>query len=222
MITLYKYKSIEHIEDIIVNNRLFCSRFDNLNDPMEWAFVSDCEEQRISKLIKDTDKDKWRICCLSKLEQNGLMWSIYGDEHRGVCIEVVVDETEFKQYKNNDINANWIYGDIEYIDNPVKITNDSNNIIKQVLWTKSIQWEHEKEVRFVHKLCGNETSAYLPVKIKHIFLGKRMKAEDKLYIERLCKAFDINYKSMDCSDAPEINFWSKDNDGHCNNISDKK
>lgn len=218
MKTLYKYKSTEHIEDIIVNRRLFCSQFDNLNDPMEWAFISDCEKQRISELIKDTDKDKWRICCLSKLEQNGLMWSIYGDEHRGVCIEVEVDETEYSKLEHQDVHATKYYDDIEYIDSPVTINIKDD--IKRVLWAKSIQWEHEKEVRFVHKLCGNETSAYLPIKIKHIFLGKRMKAEDKLYIERLCKAFGIDCKSMDCSDAPAINFWSKAIDGDCNTISD--
>lgn len=32
---LYKYKAIEHIEDIIVNSRLYCSRFDCLNAPMD-------------------------------------------------------------------------------------------------------------------------------------------------------------------------------------------
>lgn len=210
--TLYKYKSIEHIEDIIVNNRLYCSQYDSLNDPMEWAFISDCDEQRVSKLIKDTEKEKWRICCLSRLQLNGFMWSMYGDEHRGVCIEVEVDETQYKHHNDNDFNAPKYYDDIDYIDDPQKVNIQED--IKRVLWTKSIQWEHEKEVRFVHKLIGDETSAYLPVKIKCIYLGKRMKDEDAQYIMKLCKAFNVDCINMACSDTPEINYWRKDTDEH--------
>lgn len=207
--TLYKYKSVKHIEDIIVNNRLYCAKFDELNDPMEWAFISDCDARLISEHVKDTEKDKWRICCLSKLEQNGLMWSIYGDEHKGVCIKVEVDETEFERDKKGDLNANKFYDDIEYCNSPKSINNLSCDIIK-VLFTKSEQWKHESEVRFVQKLRENETSTYLPVKIKCIYLGRRMKDEDKLYIERLCKAFDVDCIKMDSSNAPEIYFWSKE------------
>lgn len=47
---LFKYKSCEHIEDVIINSRLYCSVFNKLNDPMEWAFNSKLT-QRISKIF---------------------------------------------------------------------------------------------------------------------------------------------------------------------------
>lgn len=214
--TLYKYKSIEHIEDIIVNNRLYCSQYNSLNDPMEWAFISDCDKQTMLDLVKDTAKDRWRICCLSKLSLNGFMWSMYGNEHRGVCVEVEVevDEDEFCHYKDAGSNTPWFYGDIDYRKAPKNIMYDKSDSIKRVLWTKSVQWEHEKEVRFVHKLSDNETSAYLPVKIKCIYLGKRMKDEDAQYIMKLCEASNVDCINMACSDTPEINYWRKDTDEH--------
>lgn len=208
---LYKYKSIEFIEDVIKNKRLFCSRFDNLNDPMEWAFTSDKEKSEIKKLIRETEKDSWRICCLSKSKQYGLMWSMYGDSHKGVCIEVEIDESNIAGEKAVHINefgcAQWIWGEIKYKSSPEHIYEIKRADITGVLWTKSKQWKHEQEVRFVCRLKKNEMAAYLPVKVNAIYLGKRMSSEDVAKVIELCKDANLNYVCMNSDEAPKINYW---------------
>ncbi|MCQ2132005.1 MAG: DUF2971 domain-containing protein [Bacteroidaceae bacterium] len=211
-IKLYKYKSIDYIEDVIINQRLYCSQFDELNDPMEWAFTSNQNKDSISKLIKDTEKDKWRICCLSKSEQYGLMWSMYGDSHHGVCLEVEVStDSYYIPYSQFDSNQQcyhqWIYGEIIYKNTCAEVNIDQKTIVN-VLWTKSKQWEHEQEIRFVSKLTQDETKKYLQVKVNKVFLGRRMTSDIACYINKLCKYADIPCLSMQNSDATQINFWN--------------
>lgn len=207
--TLFKYKSTDHIEDVIINKRLWCSRYDALNDPMEWAFTSDNDKKDIEDLINDTDKERWRICCLSKSEQYGLMWSMYGDEHRGVCIEVEidVDNGECCEYTERK-DGNWFYGDVKYTNKVQQIENLRADL-KQVLWNKSKQWVHEQEVRFVKKLTNEIDDNYMYVKINTIYLGRRMDKDRARNIKMLCDAFDVKY--IDLSEQENehlVNYWN--------------
>lgn len=211
---LFKYKSVDYIEDIIINKRLYCSRFDNLNDPMEWAFTSEEDKREVEKLIKETKKDSWRICCLSKSEQYGFMWSMYGDSHKGVCVEVEVDihapsdneEITIQEY------GDWLYGDVAYSDKASELLNLSRNDISHVLFNKSMQWEHEQEIRFVRRKNENETDVYFPVKINRIYLGRRIDFENAYSIEKLCKLVNIPCVRMRYDDAPQINYWNNCHD----------
>lgn len=73
---LFKYRSTDHIEDVIINKRLWCSKYDALNDPMEWAFVSEEGNNTVEDALSMLKKEDYRICCLSKSEQYGLMWAM--------------------------------------------------------------------------------------------------------------------------------------------------
>lgn len=205
----YKYKSVDYIEDVLVNQRLYCSKFDELNDPMEWAFTSENENREIEKLLHETKKDSWRICCLSRSEQYGLMWSMYADSHRGVCIEVEVDidnpteDDEILEYKDG-----WFYGKIAYIPNMTKLHDVNRHDVTRVLWNKSKQWEHEQEFRFIHRLNVGQTKVFFPVKINKVYLGNRMDSDTVCYIEKICKSAKIDCVRMTDKNAPSVNFWN--------------
>lgn len=206
---LFKYKSCEHIEDVIINSRLYCSVFNKLNDPMEWAFNSKLKREVIEKLLTRIDKESWRICCLSKAEQFGLMWSLYGDSHQGVCIEIELD-----QPVNNTVtigDKQWTCKDVDY-KVIADLLNGENNDVLPVIFTKSKQWEPEQEFRLVSK-CQGSCDVYIPVKITRIYLGKRMSSENKDKIKKMCDSKHISI--IDMSDDPvefPINYWND-----CNN-----
>jgi len=212
---LFKYKSVEYIEDIIINKRLYCSRYDALNDPMEWAFTSTEEKENVQKLINDTDKDSWRICCLSASKQYGLMWAMYGDSHRGVCIEVEIlpkvslESLNQENTQQDELgNKEWRYGRINYKNNAEEIVDMSNGAdLPRILWTKSKQWEQEQEIRFVRRLDVGENVAYLPIEVRCVYLGRRIDADKAYYIEKLCAWNDIKCIRMHYDDAPSINYW---------------
>lgn len=207
---LFKYKSVDYIEDIIINQRLYCSRFDDLNDPMEWAFTSEEDKGDVEKLIKDTDKESWRICCLSRSEQYGLMWSMYGDAHKGICIELEVNIEAPSDNEKITISEyeGWLYGDVTYSLKASELSDVSRDDITRVLFNKSKQWEHEQELRFVRRKKENEKDVYFPIKVNKIYLGRRIDSDKACFIEKLCKLTDIPCVRMRYDDAPQINYWN--------------
>ncbi len=100
---LYKYKSLVnlwHMLDVIVNQRLYCAHWKELNDPLEGRYEiylgekSDRLESIMASRIENA-KDTYRVASLSADPTNFLMWSHYADGHKGVAIEIeIADDHE--------------------------------------------------------------------------------------------------------------------------------
>lgn len=134
-------------------------------------------------------KDLPLITCFSKRNDSMLMWSHYANGHSGVCIE----------YERPDNSELFI--DVEYSKNKKfvkmkKLTSIflGNKLIGQDVnldkyseakdfltpfYTKSLDWEHEKEVRFIvlrsHALANENIQIvdgvyYLKLRPKRIYL----------------------------------------------------
>lgn len=108
--------------------------------------------------------NKFRVLCLTKEYNNILMWSHYGDEHKGYCYGYRFDDlckiisslkfnsTEEDQNKSCLV----ILGDVTYTTKRPKQRSsyssftwaDINHYIN-ACFTKFKDWEYEKEVRFV-------------------------------------------------------------------------
>lgn len=173
----YKYRSLSNLRrflDILINKRLYASKYLNLNDPMEGAFSFDksVSQSTIAKLRDD--RANTLICSLSKTYKNGLMWSMYADEHRGCCIELEV------------ISKKWKRVDITYTDS-LPIITEENASVDTILSIKSNQWKHEEEVRFI-QLNGN--SPYLKIRIKKIYFGLKMNRTECSFYNNLLKSID--------------------------------
>lgn len=163
----YKFRSLQNLRffiDILVNERLYAARYDELNDPMEGAYMIDIQHQNIIRLLK-IEKYKTRICSLSKDFKHTLLWSHYADSHRGCCIEVsVVNEREqptLVQYKT-------ILPEIHDIEEG-----------KNLLSHKSKLWEYEDEVRFFRK------TPFLNIKIHQIIFGQKVLKDDFTFYKKL-------------------------------------
>lgn len=161
----YKFRSLSNLRyflDIILNNRLLASTFQNLNDPMEGIYKSD---KSLRGVVTDNilkEKGNYRICSLTDNYSNPLMWSFYAEEGRGCCIKLKVKEG------------------IE----PVKVSYDSCveasafGDVKGILQHKLRQWEFENEWR----VLTNEQ--YVPIETCAIYLCSRMeKDESKFYLD---------------------------------------
>ena len=162
---LYKYRSLANMKrfiDILMNRRLYASKYLELNDPMEGFFLYDKNVPRpIVAKLRD-ERATTLICSLSKTPYNGLMWSMYGDEHKGVCIKLKVT------------SPNWEEVTVDYSSERTLIT-DRNASINTILGTKSVQWQHEEEVRYINT---NPKSPYLKIEIDTIFFGSKMSRAD--------------------------------------------
>ena len=168
----YKYRSLANMKrfiDRLMNRRLYASKYLELNDPMEGFFLYDKNVPRpVVAKLRD-ERATTLICSLSKTPFNGLMWSMYGDEHKGCCIKLRVT------------SPNWEEVEVNYNGIKTVVTN-RNATIQTILGAKSVQWQHEEEVRYINT---NPKSSYLKIEIDTIYLGAKMSRADVSFYTEL-------------------------------------
>ncbi len=173
---LYKYRSLANFEtfvDIILNERIYAAPYFDLNDPMEglYRYTEGTINQQLIKDIKG-QKQKLRICSLSRNCSSTLMWSHYADSHKGVAIGVKVNpnqETREVRYKG-----------MSYVRDATRI--GSHETAKNILTYKLDSWTYEDEER-VFVTSGN----YAKVKVSKIVMGSRISEKHKALVRKLVK-----------------------------------
>ncbi|TGK82694.1 DUF2971 domain-containing protein [Leptospira montravelensis] len=163
----FKFKSslqFDHILDIIINKRLYCSDWLKLNDPMEgqFAYSYNNEVKKVSEIINGiVDKKKqYKVCSLSSIYNSHLLWAHYANGFDGVAIEVELNENKYIQR----VNYGGVFAGINLNNNM-----ETDEIARTILFSKYIEWNYEKEIRI---LCHQEY--YYDLKIKRVIAGTRI------------------------------------------------
>lgn len=140
---IYKFRPLgtkndfDRVKKILETGNFWCSKFSELNDPMEGAFHSS-----IIKKVNEAFEEKmsYKICSFSGKEafKDPTLWGYYSNGFRGIVIEVECDDADVKK-------VNYIK-DIQSID---------ENTVDEILVTKLEPWKREKEYRFLKKLDTN-------------------------------------------------------------------
>lgn len=92
---LYKYRTLvdfKFVLDLLVNQRLYATTYDEMNDPMEgvYGFDNNVPQESIDAL--EEHRKRIKFCSLSSLAEEPLMWAHYSKGARGVVIAVEVKE----------------------------------------------------------------------------------------------------------------------------------
>jgi len=140
---LYKFRQLANDQDlsrlldIIETNRFWCSKFSEMNDPIEGIFYATNPSNTTDLYNK---KNRIKICSFSAEEafHNPIMWGYYVEGFRGVAIEIEVEDNNPNIHK------------VEYISD-VPNTNHINTI----LTSKLAAWAHEHEYRFIKETDEN-------------------------------------------------------------------
>lgn len=164
---LYKFRSLQNLRrflDILVKKRLYMAHYDEMNDPMEGAFLLDASKKHMLNAIWN-GKRKKLICCFSTDYRHTLLWSHYADSHQGCCLEVEVTS------KLNPYRVHY----------SSTIPDADTSGITDILTHKSDYWKYEDEVRFFKDEItprGTKAHPYISVRIIRVYLGYRMSKAD--------------------------------------------
>lgn len=186
---LYKFKSLHNIEyvfDILQNQRLFCTKYTNLNDPFEGVFLTAIHMNVLGfpfinqkpykvitpKKVEDLhiELEQTKVCSLSANFSDVRLWSLYADSHKGIAIAIDFSNIESKLHE------------VKY---SAKLPEFGNTILtspipSEVLSKKTDHWKYEAEYRII------QDSDYYLIndRIKAVYTGQRVSS---FHIELLKK-----------------------------------
>lgn len=187
---LYKFRTFEQLEyilDIVLNERLRCSEYQNLNDPFEgifhsilpvpvWLTAGSPVNQPLAKHTESSSVDdlylkldKTRVCSLSADISSVQLWSLYAGGHAGVAIEI-----DFAKFD----------GDLHKVEYEEKLPAFHNTLLgaggyEKILRTKTLPWKYEAEYRLIEK----EEWYPIPGRISRVIAGYRI-SEDRYRLLR--------------------------------------
>lgn len=168
--TLYKYRSLSNLKrliEIVLDSKLYASRYYELNDPMEGYYTYTKEIAPFKKKINKL-KQESLICSLSKSNNIGMMWIMYADEGKGCCLEIEAGGS-----------TTWKRIEVEYKTEIPKIANSVEINIDSVFKYNSSVWKYEQEVRYIKE---SHRRYKFPVKIRKVYLGYAYKASSKEFL----------------------------------------
>lgn len=124
------------------------------------------------------------VCCFSKKEDNLLLWSHYGDSHKGVCLKFnILEDPEFFFFPVN----------VKYMEEYPAYNHLRNRqqILDSLMLTKAKAWSYEEEFRVIkmNTLGGKKVAKKA---IVEIIFGCRCEQDFIDRIIALTKALEYN------------------------------
>lgn len=160
--------------------------FDELKEKFTNEIIQKVKEVRNNALIS----------CFSKRYDSILMWSHYGDKHKGICVEFDRPDKDFLDVKYSKKRCKFDLEDTTrrvlgyMLSNEEADVNDKGLIrcISQPFVVKSLDWQYEEEVRCILSTSSEgvtkleELSLYtMPTKITKIYVGCKVDKASKEY-----------------------------------------
>ncbi len=160
--------------EAINNRRLKLSRLDEMNDPFELLGVSlkTKESRSVFLQLKKELNEELGVLCFSKTWHNPIMWSHYGDRHRGLCLgfDLLDDWTFPISYKGLRLKE----------DREKAVRENTDILGHQLITTKYNHWKYEQEVRMIIQLkdaVKDREYYFLPfcnaLKLSEVIIGAR-------------------------------------------------
>lgn len=206
---LYKYRSLDSLDfalDILLNERLYCSAYTELNDPFEGQFqqipalrgllgsVLPLPTITMEEIMKD--HPPIRVSSLSKTPSDVRMWSLYASSHTGISIEIDFDHpgTEFPL-------------EVRYLPHILKLEQSLLDEIQAeahnagyLLAFKTEHWCYEQEYRLI---CRN-TFSHIKGAIRRVLVGHRADPQKVEILRKVRPDLDFYRTTLNHQDVAVI------------------
>jgi len=173
---VYSFLAVHWAEDDLAKSRIKISRFDDLNDPFELlaAQLRSRDVRRAFGAVRDHMCANRGVLCFSRGWHNPLLWSHYGDKHRGICLGFDVPDAHIV---NVSYNSNRLLAAASKL---LGGGPEAEALMSTLLRTKFRDWKYENEVRVFTKLddIDNATGHYFKefgpnMRLRGVILGPR-------------------------------------------------
>lgn len=204
-IWLYRYRSLGHDlpepaaskkfdreMDALLNNQIFCGRFDSLNDPMEGVYEASAKAtaqsnfRAIARLIT-SEKLGIGIGSFSETWDNTIMWAHYADHFYGICVCYGMTGL-LGGMPDDHFFARMAYGDKLPLLN-LPSAKDPEERTLAILSRKHLSWQYEREWRLFAPTVG--LANHNANAIKSVYLGPRMSKEKQARVRAVLKPLGI-------------------------------
>ena len=165
---------------------------------------------RMTHANGDIIQDDVKIACFTETPTNLPMWTLYGKEHTGICLEYNITQLE-----NVDRLLPVVYCDV--LPNGANIT--INNQLGQYLFLslasiqKHYDWRYEQEWRLVYKTSDwykerkDAPQSFIEsgqliyfMKPSRVLLGRNISHNNEQIIQKWCQKCNITVQKMTCTE----------------------
>lgn len=140
---MYHLMSADHAISSIALGRIKVAKFSELNDPFELLGIRSVGSNTRAALDKfkvDADREA-RLLCFSADWTSPVLWSHYGDRHRGICLGFNLSRKRatWVKYASDRIRSTVAGGEpLQSFDEAIK---------RFLMCTKFQHWSYEEEIR---------------------------------------------------------------------------
>jgi hypothetical protein len=131
------------------HRRLKIAQLDDLNDPFDlWALAQ--PDPKLRKALRGFRRDvgqRFGMVCFSMSWQNPLLWSHYGDRHRGIALGFDLNREKAKE--------------VSYLKERPKLGTINLEVAQQLLFAKYVDWKYEHEIRMFTSLNDIDPEKHL-------------------------------------------------------------
>ncbi|PMM41251.1 DUF2971 domain-containing protein [Vibrio splendidus] len=180
---LYKFRSLH---DRNIQSISECSLWFDYAKTFNNPFESNHE-------FNENLQNNFKLMCFSQSSSHPILWSQYGDNFKGMCIEYDLN------FYNGKANLNCF--EVQYEDNPAifnlsSLTGLEVKLGSESFKTKHSNWRHEQEYRWVlpdEEIVGNKL--YLNKEcLRAVILSEHAPVDRKLKVLMTCKSLGIPVK----------------------------
>jgi hypothetical protein len=141
----------------------------------------------------------YRVLCVSERIDSDRMWTRYADDHQGIGLRILPNlekDSKFRLFRKVDyqVTRPALFDDaLTHQENILFGDHEANNkrYIERVIYTKTLEWEYEKEYRLCIPVIGERDWNLLPFhpeEISELYLGTLMHDDTKKKIVDLARA----------------------------------
>src|SRR5205807_1411446 len=139
-----------------------------------------------------------RILCVSELKDSERMWMRYAQGHEGIVLRITPSVKKdskyqlFRKVEYREARPPLYESALSFLERSMFGDQEKNRkaTLKQIVYTKTREWEYEKEYRLSIPIIGQDWNVmpYHPEEITELYLGLKMTDETKIEMIDLAEA----------------------------------